>query len=362
MKDLSHILDSLRSAGDQPTALATLMKTRGSSYRKPGARLLIKADGSTTGSISGGCVEQDIGKKALALPGGAEPQLVVFDMTNPDDELWGYGQGCNGVLYVLLERVSPMDPQFRLIEEVMRKRSPGIIATIFQTGGEVRARVGSRLLLFPGGTVQETILNPFVTSPVAEEAHRCLTGGSHCRSFQFTEGLIEVFFEVIQPPVSLTILGAGTDAIPLHRSAKELGWYVTVIDPRAAFATRDRFPLADSVIVKEPEALDGSLPADPRSAAVIMTHNFRHDLALLPALLRQSIPYVGLLGPKHRCELLLKRLKQNDVEFDSETLSRLHTPVGLNIGAETPEEIALAIVAEIQAQMSAVSASLTQSR
>ena len=331
--------------------LATLVKTRGSSYRKPGARLLINADGSTVGSISGGCVEQDLGKKALSLSGGAEPQLAVFDMTSPDDELWGYGQGCNGVLSVLLECVSPTDPQFRLVEEVQRKRSPGVIATVFQTSGEVRAKVGSRVLVFPGGTVQESILNPFITSPVAEEAQRTLGAASHCRSFQFTEGLIEVFFEAVLPPVSLTILGAGTDAIPLHRFAKELGWFVTVIDPRAAFATRERFPLADSVIVKEPEALDGSMPADPRSAAVIMTHNFRHDLAFLPALLRQSIPYVGLLGPKHRCDLLLKRLRQGDIEFDTETLSRLHTPVGLNIGAETPEEIALAVVAEIQAEM-----------
>jgi len=351
MTDLGKILALLQTPGTKKAALATLVKTRGSSYRKAGARLLILEDGSTVGSISGGCVEQDIAKKAQELMNQGEPQLAVFDMTNPDDELWGYGQGCNGVLSVLLEPTGASDPQFHLINEVFHRRDPGVIATIIQVQGELKVRVGSRLLLFPNGTVQETVLNPFVTSPITEEAGRSRAGTSHQKVFQFTEGWVEVFFEVVHPPVSLTIAGAGTDAIPLHRLAGELGWKVTVIDHRPDFASQDRFPGADSLIIQLPESLNGSIVPDPRSAVVIMTHNFRHDLSLLPAFLKQPFPYVGLLGPKHRFDLLMKRLEQDGIKFDSEMLSRLHTPVGLNIGAESPEEIALAIIAEIQTVM-----------
>jgi len=333
-------------------ALATLVKVRGSSYRKPGARLLIMKDGSTVGSISGGCVEQDIVKKAPGLMHSGEPQLAVFDMTSPDDELWGYGQGCNGVLTILVEPLTPTSLlQFDLIRSVHEKRIEGVIATITHVQGELNVKTGSRLFLAPTGTIRENVKNPFVTVAIAEEAERSRLGSSHTTTLRFTEGSIDVFFEVVQPPIALLIAGAGADAIPVYRLAKELGWHVTVLDHRPAFVTRERFPHADSLLILEPQKLNGSFKTDNRSAAVIMTHQINHDLALVPTLLHNDFVYVGLLGPKNRKEAILLRLEQQGIRFTTGEREKLHGPIGLNIGAETPEEIAVAIIAEIQAVM-----------
>ncbi len=352
MDDLTSILHAVETLGSQRAALATLVHTKGSSYRKPGARLLIRDDGSMVGAISGGCLEQDVAEKAQKVIKEQEVLLAVFDMTGTDDELWGYGQGCNGVLSILLEPLTAeTSHQIDLIRNVHEQRIEGVIATITHVQGELNVRVGSRLLLSPKGTIWETVKNPFVTAVMAEEAERSRHAASHTTNLRFTEGSVDVFFEVVQPPISLLIAGAGSDAIPVHRMAKELGWHVTILDHRSAFATRERFPLADSLLVMPPEKLNGSLRADNRSAAVIMTHQVRHDLGLIPALLRNDFRYVGLLGPKNRKQLMLDRLEQQGIHLTSGQRSKLFGPVGLNIGAESPEEIAIAIIAEIQAVM-----------
>jgi len=352
MDDLTNILRAIETLGSQQAALATLVHTQGSSYRKPGARFLIRDDGSTVGAISGGCLEHDVAEKAQTVITEQKAIIAVFDMTETGDELWGYGQGCNGVLTILVEPLSPASLlQFDLIRNVHEQRIEGVIATITRVQGELNVKIGSRLFLSPTGTIRESVKNPFVTAAMAEEAERSRRAGSHTTTLRFTEGSVDVFFEVVQPPISLLIAGAGSDAIPVHRVAKELGWQVTVLDHRSAFATKERFPLADSLIVLYPEKLNGSLRADNRSAAVIMTHQFRQDLALIPALLRSAYRYVGLLGPKNRKEMVLGRLEQQGIRLTNEQRSRLFGPIGLNIGAESPAEIAVAIIAEIQAVM-----------
>lgn len=349
MSSLQNILNTWHRL-DQPekAVLATLVKVQGSSYRKPGARFLVTERG-TVGAVSGGCLEQDLVQKARGLGSGA--QIAVFDMTGEGDELWGYAEGCNGVLHILLERLGTTEShQLELIEDVFRRRSPGVIATVIQVQGELKVAVGSRVLMFPGGRIQETILSPFVVSPVVEHAAGTINESSHVRRFQFTEGAIEVFFEVVHPPISLTVLGAGEDAVPVCRIAKELGWDLTIIDHRPAFAVEERFPGARIVLV-EPEKIPEHLNADRRAAAVIMTHSLRHDQVYLPAVLARPFAYVGLLGSRDRFKALMGRLEEAGMPLNESDRSRVYTPAGLDIGSESPEEIALAIVSEIQSVM-----------
>ncbi|GJQ21090.1 MAG: putative xanthine dehydrogenase subunit A [Bacteroidia bacterium] len=349
MSSLRNILTTWhRLAQPEKAVLATLVKVQGSSYRKPGARFLITETG-TVGAVSGGCLEQDLVQKARTL--GSTAEVAVFDMTGEGDELWGYAEGCNGVLHILLERLGTTGSRpLELMEEVYRRRSPGVIATVIQVQGELKVAVGSRVLVFPGGRIQETILNPFVVSALAEHAAETLNGSSHIRRFQFTEGAIEVFFEAVPPPISLTILGAGDDAVPVCRIAQELGWDLTVIDHRPALAVEERFPGA-RVAVVEPETITKQLNADRRSAVVIMTHSLRHDRIYLPAVLARPFAYVGLLGSRDRFKALLGQLERAGTPVKESDRSRIHTPAGLDIGSESPEEIALAIVSEIQTVM-----------
>jgi xanthine/CO dehydrogenase XdhC/CoxF family maturation factor len=160
-----------------------------------------------------------------------------------------------------------------------------------------------------------------------------------------------VFRQTVAPPLALTVFGAGDDARPLVRLAKELGWYVTVADPRPAYATAERFPQADRRIVAPAAGLARSAVLEPGAAAVVMTHHYVHDVPVLRALLERPPAYVGLLGPKQRGERILADLAREGVLPSAETLARFHSPVGLDLGAETPDEVALSIIAEIQAAL-----------
>jgi xanthine/CO dehydrogenase XdhC/CoxF family maturation factor len=160
-------------------------------------------------------------------------------------------------------------------------------------------------------------------------------------------GEAEAFIEYVPLPLPLFVFGAGPDAAPLVRMAKELGWHVTVVDSRGAYLTRESFPSADELVLARPEETAGA-PALPRgAAAVIMTHNFENDVALVRSLLASAATYVGLLGPRAKAELLLGRLAEEGILPAEDDIARFHSPVGLDIGGETPEEIAVAIVAEI---------------
>ncbi|MBI2620237.1 MAG: XdhC family protein [Ignavibacteriales bacterium] len=351
MKDLQDILTAYDLLNGQPAALATVVKTRGSSYRKPGARMLIRTDGTMVGALSGGCLENDVATKAANLINTERSELAVFDMTTPDDDLWGYGQGCNGVIFVFIEPLGGAknpDP-FSVFDDAINRRRSSVLVTVFRTEGEIRVPLGARVALSDNGTVKENVRHPVLTSALVEQAELALREGTtRCREIRLTEGMVEVLVEIIQPPVFLVIAGGGTDAIPVHRIAKELGWQVCVTDHRPAFATKERFPFADRTLVRTPEELSGEISVDHRTAVVIMTHHFEHDLALLLHFARTPVPYIGLLGPAKRSELLLQRLEEQGPALNNEQRSRLHSPVGLNIGAEAPEEIALAIIGEIQ--------------
>lgn len=315
MKDLEQILQLWESEtrSGEPAVLATVVKTEGSSYRLPGARMLLTKHGRHAGSISGGCLEADLLKKAWWLTENG-PAVRRYD-TTADGEIsaTGFGLGCNGVVYVLLERVDSASPVLRLIKDVRLRRQPAYIAHAIAPAGEAGQRLTAASLSDP-----------------------CLS--------QFAEGR-EVFLETIRPAVRLLVFGAGDDAIPLAELAKYLGWQVSVSDGRSHYARREKFPGADTVSIW---SKTNAIPEiDQWTAAVIMTHSYSQDLDVLRELAPLPLRYLGVLGPhKRTCQLLA------DLGLAAPALpSRLHSPTGLDIGADGPHQVALAILAEIQATL-----------
>jgi xanthine/CO dehydrogenase XdhC/CoxF family maturation factor len=356
MKELREIIRGYEAIklAEEKAMLATIVDVRGSTYRRPGARMLIRQDGTTIGAISSGCLEADVVERAKKVMDSHDAITVVYDLTSPENDVWGLNLGCNGVIQILLEPLPLGTRSFHLksIADCLDSENVGVLASVFRVEGEFRATIGSHLLLLENGSVVEDIKNPTLTAPLTEDCLAALrTKRTGVKEYRFIEGTVEALIEVIRPSVPLVIIGAGADSVPLARFAKELGWSVTVIDHRPAFITKERFPAADSLILARPEEVSDRFRFKGNSVAVIMTHNFSHDFQLLRTLLPSPALYVGILGPSKRTELLLEKVRESGFTPTSKQLERLHAPVGLNIGAESPEEIALSILSEIQAFM-----------
>jgi xanthine/CO dehydrogenase XdhC/CoxF family maturation factor len=328
MKEIAQILElwsSVAAAGEE-AVLATVVKTQLSSYRLPGARLLLTKHGRRAGSISGGCLEDDVTKKAWWLTEKG-PIVRRYD-TTPDNEIAtdGYGLGCNGIVYVLMERVKPADAAIlELLRDVRAQRQPAVVAHAIAPAGE-------RLIL--GAQHFPADLEAEARSALAAAVHR-LVRLHEC----------EWFIETLTPAVRLLVFGAGDDAIPLIDLAKYLGWSVAVFDGRSHYARREKFPTADEVTVRIAGAPPP--PIDPWTVAVLMSHSYSQDLAALRELADLPLRYLGILGPNKRTAQLLE-----DAGLDRERIAaNLHGPMGLDIGADGPEQVALAVIAEIQATL-----------
>jgi xanthine dehydrogenase accessory factor len=347
-KDFFDGLNRLRPAG-KPFVIATVMKVSGSTYRRPGARVLITEDGVSTGLISGGCFEGELIERAMKVLRTQEPSLVTFDTTSPDDVIFGLGLGCTGVAQILMEPFPASTHYLDFIQNCISERQPGVIATVFRVESVPGVSVGSRMMAKGGGKYSEHIKNSDFVRKLYNKCVEVLGNRvSNVETFVIGEGSAEVLIEFISLPLPLVIFGAGPDAVPLVRFAKELGWNVTVVDRRPAFARKERFPEANDVILSESAELKARLPLNADTAAVVMTHNFEADTNFTRALLESPVFYIGLLGPAAKKELLLQKLRDDGFMLSDEQRSRLFGPVGLDVGAETPEEIALSIVAEIQ--------------
>ena len=351
MKELQEIVsawEALHTEG-RDAVLATVAQVSGSTYRRPGARMLLASEGRLAGSVSGGCLEGDLVKKAQwHTRSGAV--LVTYDSTDEDDVVWGFGLGCNGVVQVLLERVAPNAPgPLRLLQSVLHERQPGVIATFI--GGENAGRVGQRLLLMPNGSQESDWDDAALLAQVESDAQAVLAARqSRTETYALPNGASAVvFLEAVVPPLPLVIFGANHDALPLVRLAKELGWHVSIADVRGTQPRPERFPGADVVLAGSADALCREISLDAQTAVVVMTHNYPDDKRILRRLLETSAFYVGQLGPKARTERLLAEISDDGFQVTDSHRGRLHGPVGLDIGADTPEQIALSIVAEIQA-------------
>ncbi|MGQ7960305.1 XdhC family protein [Pseudomonas sp. SP16.1] len=337
--------------------LATVVKVEGSAYRRPGARMLIPLYGGTVGTISGGCLESEVAKKAWWLTDAGEPVIRRYSTEaqgedDDQDAALTFGLGCNGTVHVLLERHSAEQPLavLELLRRVRASGQAGAVAMVIGSYRNARVRVGERLLLHPHGSDSGRLLDPALDARVrADLAETLARGRSSLRTYRDARGEIEVFCEYLPPQRRLVIFGAGHDAQPLVHMAKLLDWHVTVIDGRSHFARAERFVEADAVLQVDtaaPYALhhltDGALVA-------VMSHSYSQDRHWLGGVLQGNPAYIGQLGPRERSERLLGEIAARGAELPA--LDRLHYPIGLDIGGDTPESVATAILAEMSAAL-----------
>ncbi|NMG76461.1 XdhC family protein [Aromatoleum diolicum] len=342
-----------RACGEE-MALATVVAVEGSTYRRPGARMLVTADGTSVGAISGGCLERDVVRLAARVLHRGEPVVAVYDSTD-EEVAEGYALGCNGVVVVLIEPLVAGEADvLDFISACLKRGRSGVVATVFGIDGAAGAEIGARLMLDEEiGVRCRGIADEYLRSRVEDEAREALRGGRSARIIVDTgDGRVEVFLEHVAPPTVLTVFGAGHDAVPLMRFAKALGWELRVVTRTGGHGAAARFAGANQFIVGDAEEALDRLGASADMLAVVMTHNYFEDLRVMRALASRRPRYVAILGPKRRTERLLAALAEEGVVLDAGMRAALHGPAGLDIGAETPEEIALSILAEIQAVLS----------
>jgi xanthine dehydrogenase accessory factor len=356
MKEISDILaeyKKIRAAGKR-AALATVVRVEGSSYRQPGARMLISEEGNLTGAISGGCLEGDAMRKALLVIARGKPMLVTYDTTDEEDATLGIGLGCNGIIHILIEPVSEEDPEnpIRLIENMVSKRQKCVLATFFTLSERQELQFGTCLGYSENGGISGFVPTLVKKQEVISALKLALSAkGSIIQNETGKVPEISVLMDVIHPAIHLVIAGAGNDIMPVTRIAGILGWQVTVLDGRPFYATCARFPDVHEVLVTDASEALSKITTDENTVFVLMTHNYNYDLALLEQLVKKNIPYTGILGPKMKFNRLMEELllqtDQDEIRTDN-----LYGPVGLDIGAETAEEIALSVIAEIKAVLS----------
>jgi xanthine/CO dehydrogenase XdhC/CoxF family maturation factor len=336
LQDIAAARSRIRTDGP-PAVLATVVKVTGSAYRGAGARLLVLGDDTLAGGVSGGCLERDVIARAERIRASGRAELVSYDLTS-DDAPWGLGMRCGGHLQLLLEPLEDGIPDhLAFLIDAAKRREPAVVATLFRVTpavagagaapAEPGVTVGARLMLGPTVRGVGAVADGPLGGAVLADAKAALAAGrTGVHAYPWAGGEVEVLVEYVPPPISLLVCGDEREAAPLAALAEGLGWRVHLLGKHEAVP-----------------ALDG------RSAAVVMTHNDARDLELLPAMLATGAPYVGLLGSRARTGLLLDDLRERGSLAAGTDLQRLHTPAGLDIGAETPAEVALAIVAEIQA-------------
>jgi len=352
MKELNDIVSAYDNAilQERKMALATVVRVDGSSYRRPGARMLVTDDSKITGAISGGCLEGDVMEKALFAMATGENKLISYDSTGEDDIQFGLHMGCNGVVYILFEPIKKDDPQnpVELLRLISSAGEGAVLATLFS---QKKIQPGTRLLWLKDcmhsslpDHVQDLLTEP-VNIAFAEKQ-------SAFRDVEIDQLICTAFIEWIEPPVSVVIAGAGNDVQPLAEIAAMLGWSVTVADGRFHYALPGRFPHASKVLYSRTGDILSQIKTDSQTVFLLMSHNYNYDLGFLKQIVAHEFGYIGLLGPAQKRDRMLSDLGDQGIQLNEEQLSKIHGPAGLDIGAENATEIALSIVAEVKAFVS----------
>ncbi|MEO8062023.1 MAG: XdhC family protein [Pseudomonadota bacterium] len=309
---LLPLFDRARESAE-PLVLATVIRTAGSTYAKPGAQMLIASDGEYAGLLSGGCLEGDLRERARAVAATGVAAIVSYDLRSTTDQLFGLGAGCEGAMDILLIRVAAdggWQPLAAMAENFRADREQRVCFVVASNQGQ-----------FPLGQVL----------PV--DRHTPAPAG------------VELFTAIIAPPPRILLLGGGPDARPVAELCAFLGWRVTVADHRASYLLPERFPPLVKLVEVRADELASRVRLEDHAAAIVMSHHLESDLHYLRALSQSGVPYVGLLGPAGRREKLLADLGADSAAL----LPRLRAPVGLDIGGRAPESIALSIVGEVHA-------------
>ena len=364
MTETEAIINAWRQASKRKLrgALATVVRVEGSAYRRPGARMFVTETKERTGVLSGGCLEGDVAERALQVIETEEPIVVTYDTTSDDDIVWGLGIGCRGVVQVLIEPASDFRCArlVQLLEDCERSAERGAVATVIRCEGNPQIEAGARALLHSDGTSHSEagFYRMFCGPEIVSDLRAAVrNGASSVNRYESERGFVEVFIDVIEPQLPLVILGAGDDALPLVALAKNLGWHTTVVDTRLRPGIVERFAEADEVVLCAAEDVGNRVRLTDRTAVVLMTHNYLNDLELLKTLLNTPLCYLGCLGPRQRTEQMLLEIA-DEMAF----LKQLYAPAGLDIGADTPVEVAFSIVSEIKAVVAGREGGLLRNR
>jgi len=366
MNRLVEIVAALRETmtGGRRAVLATVMRVEGSAYRRPGARMLFCEGLPPRGMVSGGCLEADLAERVTGVLDSGQPALAVYDMRSPDDLIWGMGMGCNGEVRVLLERL-PVDrvpPELEYVDQELSSSRPAAIVTLFDA--DRKDRLGHRVWGNAESGFHSNVEQGALREWMIDQARAVLDRRrSHVIQAEIEGSSCEVLAEFVEPDPTLLLFGAGSDAIPLVQMARQLGWRVTLSDDRPSQLALPDFSEVNQRCTLDYGSLGTSLPRlDRYSPALVMTHHFLHDLDLLEQLHGSDVPYIGLLGPRLRTENLLRMLAQRGPAPDPARRARIFGPVGVDIGSETPEEIALSALAEMCAVLSSREAGFLRDR
>ena len=336
--------------------LATVVHVEGSSYRRAGARMLVDEFGNLTGAISGGCLEGDALRKALHAMHQQKNKLVTYDTSDENDAVIGAQLGCNGIIKVLFEAIDFENEKnacelLQIATKTERKASIlvefDLEVTSFQPG--TTALIYSEDKIFTSAEIDQEVL--YEASEVIQNKRSNIlklerNGTSRINYIQFYD-----------PPVKLVLIGAGNDAMVVASQAELLGWKIIIADGRPTHANTQRFSSGCQVIVSRPEETLENIEIDERTCFALMSHNYNYDLAVLKLLLnKRAVPYIGILGPLKKWERMKNDLDHAGIQISNVDEDRIHAPIGLELGAETPAEIGLSILAEIQAVLTASSA------
>jgi len=327
---------------DERAVLATIVDVEGSAYRRPGAKMVIPEDGGGIGSITAGCVEDEVLGLAQRVLDAGEPRLETFDLMG-DDDIWGLGVGCNGIIDILLE---PLDRYAPALSAYGDGDSIAALTVLESESGSVatgdRAFYRAELTAASGdwpGWLREAVTEQAASLAAARRADVLEVEGP--------DGDVTVFVDGLAPPPRLLVFGTGHDVGPVVELARQADFRVTVVGYRGANATEDRFPGAHEVVSTSPARFRERVEVDDETYAIVMTHNFVDDRLTLDALLDTPTPYVGLLGPRERFEEILEAFEEEGRTFEGSELDRIYTPAGLNLGGGAPYQIALSIVSEV---------------
>jgi xanthine/CO dehydrogenase XdhC/CoxF family maturation factor len=349
VSEITDVLEAIEllSAKGEKMALATIVAVRGSTYRRPGARLLVPEEGAPVGNISGGCLEGDVADMARIVMEEGRARLAGWDLTADDDDVWGLGLGCNGAIEVFIEPADRAAEVAGALRMALEEERPISVVTVLESALDA-VPSGARVVVRPDGSSEGSLGDATVDAAAVAVASELLaTQTSEIRTLP---GDIRAFVEVLEPPLRLLICGAGHDAIPLVKAASILGWRPIVIDDRTGFLTRERYPDAAGFIqVERPEDAAKLAEVDERTFVTVMTHNFLRDKEYLRSFLGSNAAYIGMLGPAARTQRLLMDLAEEGVTITDEDRARIHGPAGLDLGSEGPEEISGSIIAEIVA-------------
>ena len=344
MKELNDIIAVYDKAvlQNKKMALVTVVKVEGSSYRRPGARMLVTEDGEITGAISGGCLEGDALRKAQLAMLQQQNKLEIYDTTDDEDDRLGVQLGCNGIVYILFEPIKNEDVNnpVSFLKMVAVKRKDAVLATVFNED-KFAEQLGTCFFIN-----DEEVLSFLDDAKIKAQGKIIL---EQKISVIKEDNGHSVLYQFVPPCIQIVMVGAGNDAQPLADMASLLGWNIVVVDGRPSYANRLRFPKAKNICVVKASEFLQAVTIDEHTSVILMTHNYNYDVSVLEQVIQVNCKYVGMLGPKKKLDKMLLELTEKGIKIEDETIHRIYGPVGLDIGAETSEEIAVSIVAEIKA-------------